>query len=663
VSSRKNTHVATRTRRGVALLAAVFLVALPLTLAVLLGPGCGKAPQAPKVLIVGVDGADWRLMRPLLDAGELPHMQALIDTGIAGPLMSLYPIISPVIWTTIATGKGPDHHGSLDFTMPDPVTGQPIIASSSLRRSKAFWNILSEQGLRVCVVGWWASWPAEPVDGVIVSDRISYHAFIETPEAESGLVYPPEKLDEILALREGIDDVPYSVAKEFMDITEEEYEAAPALDFGDPISHFRHIYRTMASYAAMAKRLIVKEHPDVMAVYFEGVDTAGHMYMRYAPPVYPYTTAEQRQKFGRTVEAFYRYQDRLLGELLELTDENTTVMVLSDHGFLSGRERPIEEASAVNYATAARWHRIQGVIIMKGPQILSLEGQSSAETPLRRATVFDITPTLLALLGIPCGTDMDGRVLAEALVEGFETPAVIDSHEDEAWREDRAAAQTSLRGVDEEMKERLRSLGYIGASEYEETLSLRAQWGLAEYYMFRNEFDKAQKELEEVAERAPDLPETYYLLGVIHMQRKEYDQAGEMYEKSLELAPDKLEARVDLATIYRQQGQRERAIALLEKGAETYPYDVRVRVNLGMLHKELGQLESALDYFAETLRLDPDTHPAHAQMALVYEQLDRYEDAVAHWVEALRIFPRDRTAREHLTALQEKGYGTTTGQR
>jgi predicted AlkP superfamily phosphohydrolase/phosphomutase len=404
----------------------------------LLGSGCERAPKAPKILIVGIDGADWRMVRPLIAAGELPHLQRLMDGGISGPLWSLKPIISPVIWTTIATGKGPDKHGVLDFTMPDPNTGKTIVVTSQIRRSKAFWNILSEQGLRVCVVGWWASWPAEPVNGVIVSDRLSYHAFIQTPEAEEGLVYPPEKLSEILALRHDARDVSYDVARQFMNVTQAEYAAAPALDFYDPISHFRHIYQTMTSYTAITKHLIRKEHPDVVAVYFEGVDTAGHMYMRYTPPPYPHTTEAERQKYGHTVEAFYKYQDQLLGELLELTDENTTVLIISDHGFLLGRERPIEGKDRFDYATAALWHRIEGVIIADGPQVRSVgtvPGAAGAPGAFTRATVFDITPTLLALLGLPAAADMDGRVLNEMLAEDFRVPARIATYEDEAWRE------------------------------------------------------------------------------------------------------------------------------------------------------------------------------------------------------------------------------------
>ena len=106
---------------------AALLLIVAVCVVPLLGSGCEQAPKAPKILIVGIDGADWRMVRPLIAAGELPHLQRLMDGGISGPLWSLKPIISPVIWTTIATGKGPDKHGVLDFTLPDPNTGKTIV--------------------------------------------------------------------------------------------------------------------------------------------------------------------------------------------------------------------------------------------------------------------------------------------------------------------------------------------------------------------------------------------------------------------------------------------------------------------------------------------------------------------------------------------------------
>lgn len=635
----------------VGLLLPTFVLLLPLFLAT-----CAKPARAPKVLLVGVDGADWNLMSPLLARGELPNMQSLIQAGVHGPLRSFNPLLSPVIWTTIATGKGPDQHGVLDFTMPDPKTGDPIIVTSAVRRSKAFWNILSEKGLKVCVVGWWASWPAEVVNGANVSDRMSYHAFIHTPEAEAGLVYPSDMLSELVALKGSTNDIPYATAQEFMKVSSAEYASGAELNFKNPVSHFRHIYQTMADYAAITKYLLRQVRPDVLAVYFEGVDTAGHMYMRYAPPTYPYTTEEERQAFGATVDAFYRYQDRLLGELLALTDEKTTVLVVSDHGFLTGRQRPIEQNTEVSYATAARWHRIDGVFIAKGPSIRKRADAKASPLTCPNASVFDITPTLLAVLGLPAGTDMEGRVPQDVLEPDFAVPAPIPSYEDDAWRQSRVAAATTTEGVDEAMKERLRSLGYIGENESEATLSLRGQWSLADYFLHKGDLGRAEKELADLVRRAPEWPEPYYNLGLSHMYRKDYERARPMYEKALELDPKMVDAAMNLAFVYRQLGQRDQAIALLERTVQSEPYHAGARVNLAILYREAGQLDRARTCIEEALRLNPENFGAVVQAAMTFEESGRNDEAVGYWSRALELNPQDATARKRLDALHAAGH-------
>ncbi len=630
-------------------LALVVVVGLAL---VVYGPD--PAPRVPKVLLVGIDGADWRMIRPLMAQGELPNLTQLILEGTHGPFWSLHPIISPVIWTTIATGKGPDQHGVLDFTMPDPETGAPIVVSSNVRRSKAFWNILSERGLSVVVVGWWASWPAEPVNGAMVSDRLLNHPFLPDAQTEEGLVYPPELTGAVTALRGNAADLPYETARRFIDVTPEAYAAAPALDYRDPISHFRHIYQNMRDACDVAKSLQRREQPDLLAVYFEGIDTAGHMYMRYAPPEYPHTTPEDRRRFGDTVNAFYRYQDELLGELLALTDASTTVMIVSDHGFKTGRARPVEESSEVDYQTAPRWHRMEGVLLMKGPQVGRRESEDDPAAVVEDVSVFDVTPTLLAVLGLPVAQDMDGRVATELFTPDLTVPDPIPTYEGEAWAENRAAARTSLQGLDEETKAKLQSLGYIGADATDEQLSLRAHEGLTEYYIYRGELDKAEQALQELIDRAPEKVEPHYHLGLVYMRGEKMLAAKRMYAETLELDPEHLEARMNLAYILRQRNERREAIAVLEEGLTTHRYHAGVRVNLGMLHKELGELDTAAAYFDEALRLNPRYHPAHVQAAMVREKEGDLEGALEHWRAAAQLRPSDRTARSHIQRIEAR---------
>ncbi len=133
-------------------------------------PAAGSAAQHPPVIVIGVDGAEWKVIRKLWQEGELPHLRALADRGVSSVLKSAY-ASSPVIWTTIATGHVPAIHGITGFVVPGPKGDVPV--SSALRRVPAIWNLLTLVGLKVAVLGWYVTWPAEEVNGLMVTDRVA----------------------------------------------------------------------------------------------------------------------------------------------------------------------------------------------------------------------------------------------------------------------------------------------------------------------------------------------------------------------------------------------------------------------------------------------------------------------------------------------------------
>ncbi len=124
-----------------------------------------------KIALVGWDAADWKVIRPLIDAGRLPNVRRLIENGASGAIATLHPPLSPMLWTSIATGMRPFQHGIHGFTEPTS-DGRGVRAVTNLsRKTKAIWNILNQNDLRSIVIGWWPSHPAEPIDGVMVSDH------------------------------------------------------------------------------------------------------------------------------------------------------------------------------------------------------------------------------------------------------------------------------------------------------------------------------------------------------------------------------------------------------------------------------------------------------------------------------------------------------------
>ena len=145
-------------------------------------PSRATAAGLPRrVLLVGWDAADWQIIHPLVAQGLMQTLAAFLGRGAWGNLATTRPILSPILWNTIATGKRADAHGVLGFTEPDPDGAGIRTTASTSRRAKALWNIFTQQGLRSNVVGWYASHPAEPILGAMVSNQTEFRGAGEEP--------------------------------------------------------------------------------------------------------------------------------------------------------------------------------------------------------------------------------------------------------------------------------------------------------------------------------------------------------------------------------------------------------------------------------------------------------------------------------------------------
>src|SRR5215475_12153555 len=160
--------------------------------------------RSRKVLLIGWDAADWKVIMPLIDAGKMPNLARLIEAGICGNIATLQPVLSPILWTSIATGKRAYKHGILGFSEPDPLTGNIRPVTNLSRTSKAIWNILNQNDLSTIVVGWWPSNPVEELSkGVMVSNDYQ-RAITKDPKKwplKPGTIHPPRLENTLKELR------------------------------------------------------------------------------------------------------------------------------------------------------------------------------------------------------------------------------------------------------------------------------------------------------------------------------------------------------------------------------------------------------------------------------------------------------------------------------
>ena len=402
-----------------------------------------------KVLLVGWDAADWKVIHTLMDHGLMPHTRRLVERGVMANLATLSPVLSPMLWTSIATGKRPFKHGIHGFTEPtaDGKAVQPVTNLS--RRTKAVWNILSQNGKRCQVVGWWPSHPAEPINGVMVSNR--YQRAPIAPDARwpmlPGTVHPPRLADTLAELRVHPLELGEEHIRPFIPHAEK-------IDQGQD-RRLDMCLRTIAdctSIHSCVTHLLEHEPWDFAAVYYDAIDHFGHGFMKYHPPRRESVSEEDFAIYQNVISAGYVYHDMMLGRLVELAGEKATVILMSDHGFHSDHLRP--EAILAEPAGPAIEHRDFGILVIAGPGI-------KQDQIIHSANLLDITPTILALFGLAVAEDMDGK----PLVDAFETPPEINflpSWDDVRGEDGRHPPDRRL-DPDEarETLEQLVALGYI----------------------------------------------------------------------------------------------------------------------------------------------------------------------------------------------------------
>ncbi len=442
-------------------------LAAVLLLASLWAAACAPpVPPQPAVLLVGIDGASWTVMGPMLERGELPSFARLREEGAHTPRFeTLETTHSPLVWTSVATGRVPEDHGITSYFEILP-NGRTIPVSSSSRKVKAIWNLASEHGRSVGVINWWASWPAEPVQGYVVTDHANPSSIrwlqragrdkkwlSASPSLLRSLqsdAFPEELILELTRFWVEPEAYPYDEVQRRGGFSPAQIEMLRPAPWGAKTvySSLKTFFAVDYAHHRIAKALLAERPTDLAMVYFRGPDPIQHHGWDLVQPEKFARKPPQLERDRGLVEGTYRYIDGFLGELLDAVPESTTVIVLSDHGAEASekagrfdfRGRPGEHSSAA-----------KGVLFLRGPQVR--RGHRIGE-----ADPLDILPTLAWLLGLPVAEELPGRILGEAFLEDFVGSQEIRKVASYGGRPVRTGLPSE---VDEVMLEQLRGLGYI----------------------------------------------------------------------------------------------------------------------------------------------------------------------------------------------------------
>lgn len=411
-------------------------------------PGDSDPGEPPEVILIGIDGAEWQVIEDMTGRGELPGFSRMMEEGAYGHLLNQGPQVSPVVWTTFATGHFGSEHGILDFVYPFSGDSGKQPVDVSLRQQPALWNVLDAHGKESTVIGYFVSWPAEAVDGRVVSDR----AFQNIDHT----VWP-EALESISQ------EVRRSVFQDESELYQRffpwPYEKAQAEDESSPYYHAARMVegrvdnriRSDEYMRRMTERLF-DEPADLFISYYRIVDIVSHSLWKYydASDWDEKPDPEMVELLGEVLPESYRYVDEVIQLAFEKYGDRSNIIVVSDHGFGSGTGRYEPRASDLLTGN----HRPNGVILAHGPDIQP--GQ------LEPVTIMEVYPTLAYLLDVPISDAIPGSVAYSLLAESFtadNAPRFVERY-DFGWNAPEGQ-DAGTQAQSEEM-ESLRGLGYIG---------------------------------------------------------------------------------------------------------------------------------------------------------------------------------------------------------
>jgi tetratricopeptide (TPR) repeat protein len=620
-------------------------------------------PLAKKVLLIGWDAADWKVINPLLDQGLMPTLDDFINHGVMGNLATLRPILSPMLWNSIGTGKRANKHGIHGFMEPDTQNGGIRPVSSTSRKVKAIWNILTQRGFKTHVLGWFAGHPAEPINGISVSDLYPYAT---APQDQPwplppGAVYPESLRDTFAELRMHPADVTEAAILPWIpragEIDQEK-------DKG--LMSFAKILSENCSIHNAATWILQNEPWDFLAVYYNGIDHFCHGFMHYHPPRMEGIPEERFEIYKDVVNGAYRFHDMMLETLLNLAGPDATVLLVSDHGFHSDHLRP--RGIPAEPAGPAVQHRPFGIFCMKGPHV-------QQDERIYGATLLDVTPTILTLFGLPVGSDMDGRVLVQAFEEPPQVTR-IPSWEQELGecgmhpadlRMDPAAAQAVL--------QQFVALGYIQPPSEDQSKAVasavrEANYNLARDYLDCGRSDDALPLLEDLAKNDAKQSRFQMHLAQCYLALNRRQEAKQILETLItaDLNPppaedakgEQQEVSDAVAAEAETQPAEAAQAATPEVVAETEASDAKpadetpspgavaspdkqsnprpwADLLMGIIHFEEGNMDEALASLLKAEQSDPRLPNLHLRIGETYLRQRRTDDADRAFQQALEI--------------------------
>jgi predicted AlkP superfamily phosphohydrolase/phosphomutase/Tfp pilus assembly protein PilF len=603
------------------------------------------ARSAPtRVAIFAIDGADWDLLSELANDGRIPNIKALSQGGTTASPQTIQPTIGPMLWTTVATGLPPDRHGVLDFN--DLTRHVPVDAFT--RRAPALWDIADAFSRMAEVTDWWTAWPPSAHDSI----------FFDTPvEIEPAAVYPPAVAQRAQSLVVPVDTIAYDQIHRFLNISPAEFDnAVRGGNASDPINVFREVLAKTWTDHRVAINLYNDarqrgQDPLLIMMSYEGTDAVNHLFAPFHPPYRDGVSQDGYRKYWPAVANYYSEVDRLIGEWMGVLPRETTVIIVSAHGFRWGKNRPKTIPSG---QAALSDHKNPGVFIAYGPHIAASRGA-------HQMSIYDVAPTVLTLLGLPKAMDMPGQPatwmlrdiqpIASVRVVSYsefvgDRPAGSPVHLDPKMYQAELQAIGHLNDPSRNLTPELEDTGYEPAQNVAPLPP--DKWGAYAYYnnlgvdlRSKGKTKDAVDAFQQAIQLNPNRPTPYLNLAMTLFDRQQYTDADDAFFTAVAKGlPNAENYIIDFAAFYRDHQMISRAIAVLEKGKELFPQSYLIAANLGSALVQASRYTEGVPELERALGLQPSSTLVLNNLGIFYAKQHDYARALDYWNRSLSIQPQ-----------------------
>jgi len=311
-----------------------------------------------KLLVIGLDGATFRIIDPLIDKGLLPTIQRLRDKGVYSVLDSTVDTNSPCAWSTFISGKNPGKHGIFGFFEAKPNSYDVRFLNGAFRSGKPIWRILGDNGKKVGVINVPFSYPAEEVNGFMIAGPDSPNKY------DDKFAYPPGVISE-LEMNSG----PYII----------EAGASALVRQGKLSQAIQKLHDCIEARVAAARYFLKRNSYDFFMVVFTESDRVQHHFWKYINPQHPAYSSSQNAQLRNTIYDVYVRLDRAVEDIVKAAGPDYAVLLMSDHG--AGPSSP--KTFFIN-----RWLESAGYLTYKNDETMKDAAKSFFEKTISKSYVY-----------------------------------------------------------------------------------------------------------------------------------------------------------------------------------------------------------------------------------------------------------------------------------